>query len=252
MDIQFGSKTVTGRRESNQDSIFFMQQNGCFIAAVADGMGGYGGGEVASRIVADVCREKFVLFSAAPEIEQLERTILKIIASSQEHIKMKSAEKEELSKMGTTLTVAIGYMGEYVVGNIGDSRTYLISGDWIEQLTKDNSMGQEYREKFSEEERDSGLLQKISHALTKSLSGGEDEADIYPGEGRRYTFRRNDKLVLCSDGLILDKIGDTGPEILRIVGEAGPHDEAAESLVNWAYENESADNISVIIVAAGE
>ncbi|MCP4550262.1 MAG: serine/threonine-protein phosphatase [bacterium] len=249
MDIQFGSKTITGRRKSNQDSIFYMHQNGCFIAAVADGMGGYGGGEVASRIVIDVCREKFALFSSAPEKELLERTILKIIASSQERIKLKSAEKVELSKMGTTLTVAIGFQGDYVIGNIGDSRTYLVSGGWIEQLTRDNSMGQEYRDKFSEEERDSGLLQNISHALTKSLSGGEDEADIYPGEGRRYTLRSNDRLILCSDGLILDKIGDTGPEILRIMGEGGSYDETAESLVNWAYENGSSDNISVIIVA---
>ncbi len=250
--MHFAGKSIQGRRDYNQDRILFRSENDCFIAAVADGMGGYSGGEIASQIAVDVCGQKFDLFCSAPDQETIEKMILDIVGESRDLIRKKSAEKEELKSMGTTLTIAAGCRGEYVVGNIGDSRTYLISGSHIDQLTKDNSFVQEYKEKYSEGEFDESVLRNVSNALTRSLSGSDYNADIYPGQNRRFTIGRDDVLLLCSDGLVIDKIGDVGPKLLKLTRESGSPAKAANALIDWAYVNGSTDNISVILAHSGE
>ncbi len=250
--MHFAGKSIQGRRDYQQDRILFRSENDCFIAAVADGMGGYSGGEIASQIVVDVCARRFETFSLAPDPEAIERMILEIVGESRDQIRKKSEEKEELKSMGTTLTIAAGCGAEYVVGNIGDSRTYLVTGSRIEQLTKDNSFVQEYKEKYSGEEMDEAVLRNVSNALTRSLSGTDYEADVYPGGNRRFTIGEGDVLLLCSDGLIVDKIGDVGPRLLKLTRESGSPAKAANALVDWAYVNGSTDNISVILAYPGE
>jgi len=250
--MHFAGKSIQGRRDYQQDRVLFRSENDCFIAAVADGMGGYSGGEIASQIVVDVCARRFEVFSSAPDPEGIERMILEIVAESRDQIRKKSEEKEELKSMGTTLTIAAGRGAEYVVGNIGDSRTYLVTGSRIEQLTKDNSFVQEYKEKYSGEEMDEAVLRNVSNALTRSLSGTDYEADVYPGGNRRFTIGEGDVLLLCSDGLIVDKIGDVGPRLLKLTRESGSPAKAANALIDWAYVNGSTDNISVILAYPGE
>lgn len=222
------------------------------MAAVADGMGGYAGGEVASRIVVDLCERRFDLFVTAPNADTVEKMIREIVDESRETIRKKSEESAELKSMGTTLTIAAGCFGEYVVGNIGDSRTYLISGPDITQLTKDNSFVQEYKNKYSEGEIEEAVLRNMSNALTRSLSGADHEADIYPGENRRFTLEEGAVLLLCSDGLIIDKVGDVSRQLLKLVRKAGSPAKAANALIDWAYVNGSSDNISVILAFEGE
>jgi len=252
LNVQFAGKSIQGRRDYNQDRIFFRSENDCFIAAVADGMGGYSGGEVASRIVTDCCERKFESFVSAPRPDLIERMILEIVGESREAIRAKSEESAELKSMGTTLTIAAGCFGEYVVGNIGDSRTYLISGSNIAQLTKDNSLVQEYRNKYSEKEVEEAVLRNMSNALTRSLSSADTEADVYPGGNRRFTLEEGAVLLLCSDGLIIDKVGDVSQRLLKLVRKAGSPAKAANALIDWAYVNGSTDNISVILAYEGE
>lgn len=250
--MHFAGKSIQGRRDYQQDRILFRSENDCFIAAVADGMGGYSGGEIASQIVVDVCARRFETFSSAPDPGAIERMILEIIGESRDQIRQKAAEKEELKSMGTTLTIAAGCGAEYVVGNIGDSRTYLVTGSRIEQITKDNSFVQEYREKYSGEEMDEAVLRNVSNALTRSLSSSDYEADIYPGGNQSFTIGEGDVLLLCSDGLVIDKIGDVGPRFLKLTRESGSPAKAANALIDWAYVNGSTDNISVILAYQGE
>jgi serine/threonine protein phosphatase PrpC len=252
LNIRFAGKSIQGRRDYNEDRIFFRSENDCFIAAVADGMGGYSGGEVASQIVIDLCRRRFEMFAAAPQPDMIERMILDIVGESREMIRKKSEEQAELKSMGTTLTIAAGCLGEYVVGNIGDSRTYLISGSGIAQLTRDNSFVQEYKDGYSEGEVEEAVLRNMSNALTRSLSGADHETDIYPGENRRFTLEEGAVLLLCSDGLIIDKVGDVSPQLLKIVQKAGSPAKAANALIDWAYVSGSSDNISVILAFDGE
>jgi serine/threonine protein phosphatase PrpC len=250
--MQFAGKSIQGRRDYNQDRLFFRSENDCFIAAVADGMGGCSGGEVASQIVMDFCEREFELFASAPNPGMMEKMILDVINESREMIRKRSAENEELRDMGTTLTIAVGCFGEYVVGNIGDSRTYLISRSGITQLTKDNSFIQEYRSRYSEGDADEAVLRGVSNALTRSISSTDYEADVYPGGNRRFTVEEGVVLLLCSDGLIIDKVGDVSRQLLKLVREAGSPAKAANALIDWAYVNGSSDNISVIVAFEGE
>jgi serine/threonine protein phosphatase PrpC len=252
LNVRFAGKSIQGRRDYNQDRILFRSESDCFIAAVADGMGGYSGGEVASQIVMECCERKFEVFASAPRPDLIEKTILDIVGESREMIRTKSEESAELKSMGTTLTIAVGCFGEYVVGNIGDSRTYLISGSSIAQLTKDNSFVQEYRNKYSDGEVEEAVLRGMSNALTRSLSSADYEADIYPGANRRFTLEEGTVLLLCSDGLIIDKVGDVSAQLLKLVRRAGSPAKAANALIDWAYVNGSSDNISVILAFEGE
>ncbi len=252
MNVRFAGKSIQGKRDYNQDRIFYRAENGCFMAAVADGMGGYSGGEIASQIVVDLCERKFDEFAASPKPEAIEGVLLDIVNASREGIRAKAAESAELAGMGTTLTIAAGCSGEYVIGNIGDSRTYLISGSGIEQLTRDNSFVQEYRSKYPAGEIDESVLRNMSNALTRSLSSTDYEADIYPGGNRRFTLEKGTVLLLCSDGLIIDKVGDVSAQLLRLVRGAGSPAKAANALIDWAYVNGSTDNISVILAFEGE
>jgi serine/threonine protein phosphatase PrpC len=251
LNVRFAGKSIQGRRDYNQDRILFRAENDCFIAAVADGMGGYSGGEVASQIVMDSCERKFEAFAAAPRADAIERTIREIVDESRETIRRRSEESAELKSMGTTLTVAVGCSGEYVVGNIGDSRTYLIAGSSITQLTKDNSFVQEYKSKYADGEIEESVLRGMSNALTRSLSSADHEADMYPGGDRRYTLEEGSVLLLCSDGLIIDKVGDVSAQLLKLVRRAGSPAKAANALIDWAYVNGSSDNISVILAFEG-
>jgi serine/threonine protein phosphatase PrpC len=252
LNVRFAGKSIQGRRDYNQDRILFRSENGCFVAAVADGMGGYSGGEVASQIVMDLCERKFESFASAPRPDAIEKMIREIVGESRDMIRKKSEEKPELKSMGTTLTIAAGCSGEYVVGNIGDSRTYLISGSNIAQLTRDNSFVQEYKDGYAEGEVEEAVLRNMSNALTRSLSSADYEADIYPGDNRRFTLDEGAVLLLCSDGLIIDKVGDVSPQLLKLVRRAGSPAKAANALIDWAYVNGSSDNISVILAFEGE
>jgi protein phosphatase len=252
LNVRFAAKSIQGRRDYNQDRIFYRAENGCFMAAVADGMGGYSGGEIASQIVADLCERKFDEFAAAPNVDMLEKMIREIVGESRAMIRRKSEESAELKSMGTTLTIAAGCFGEYIVGNIGDSRTYLMSGPDIAQLTKDNSFVQEYKNKFAGGAVEEAVLRNMSNALTRSLSSADYEADVYPGENRRFTLKEGAVLLLCSDGLIIDKVGDVSAQLLRLVRKAGSPAKAANALIDWAYVNGSSDNISVILAFEGE
>ena len=133
--MEIVGKSIDGRMDYNQDRIFQSKKDGTFILAVADGMGGAGGGEIASQIVIDTCRERFELFSNSPDPGSLEKEITELVSLSQQRIRERYTKEADLKGMGTTLTIVLGAAEEYVVGNIGDSRTYLLSGGSLKQLT---------------------------------------------------------------------------------------------------------------------
>jgi len=236
--LRAGAATDTGLvRKSNQDSLLALTT----VFAVADGMGGHAGGEVASRVAVEVLRETLgdphgplanseVLLAA---IQQANRTIFD-----------RSATDPDLRGMGTTVTVAalVWSDGEerVAVANVGDSRTYVLSANELTQLTLDHSVPEELvREGQLDPSEVDTHPQR--HILTRAL-GVLPEIDIDLWELLPWA---GDRLLLCSDGLVREVSDDQIAAVLRRLADPA---EAAQELVARARASGGSDNITVVIV----
>ena len=141
--IKAYAKSDIGKmREINQDYYYIsdsLDEIQLFI--LADGMGGYNGGEIASRLA--VQSVKSYIENNFKEIEKDKDSIMQLVASSMEYANMvvyeKSKESKELERMGTTLEVCLIYNNKAFIGHIGDSRIYRIRKDFMRKLTQDHS-----------------------------------------------------------------------------------------------------------------
>ncbi len=238
--VEIVSRTDTGRvRKHNEDSIVVLPGQG--VAVLADGMGGYNAGEVASRLVAeiiakDLLRRQVMGESMGPEtlresIERGNRAIFEAIA-----------RKPEFSGMATTAVVALFLPGRILYGHIGDSRLYRISDGIVEQLTNDHSMIQELVDQgmfFSvQEARRAGVPPNV---LTRGLGV---ELEINPDVDESPVLD-GDIYLLCSDGLSNMLADET---ILSIVSASSDDlERAANQLLQKALEAGGTDNISLIL-----
>ncbi len=206
------------------------------LAAVADGVGGAAAGEVASqRIVESLA----VLDKSRLEIP-LDAALEGAIAWGNESIGFIAGARPQLAGMSTTLTaVALSNEGEYVVANIGDSRTYLLRDGELTQLSRDDSLVQDLIDAghlTPEQARRHPARNVVMHALD-----GDPE--------RRATTqlipaRDGDRLLLCSDGLSDVVEHATLCEVLTAHTD---RDECADYLIHLALEQGARDNVSAIV-----
>src|SRR3954449_11603066 len=132
--LECSARSDVGRRPNNEDAVFASER----IAAVADGVGGAAAGEVASRTVINALHQLDKTRIAGRVDEALSRAI----ARGNDTIAFIAACRPETAGMGTTLTtVAIGDEGDYVLANVGDSRTYLLRDGALRRLTRDDGVG---------------------------------------------------------------------------------------------------------------
>jgi len=241
--LKIYGKSIQGRRKANQDSIYFDSTNDSFIMVVADGVGGNYGGAEASKIATDCCAGLFRKFSANPKIIDLKSFINQIYDCAQEKIQNYAYSHLKYQNMATTLTLVLGYRDQYVVGNIGDSRTYLIMEKEGKQISRDHSYLEEYKEKYQQQEIDPYFESHLRHIITRSLNAQKETIDIYPKSGEAYQLGKEELLLLCSDGFIPDKILTEDSPVF----DKEKDQELVEKLVELAYEKGSKDNISVII-----
>ncbi|NJF25684.1 Stp1/IreP family PP2C-type Ser/Thr phosphatase [Thermococcus sp. Bubb.Bath] len=243
MDISknLAFKSYIGRRDNNEDAFLAEKIDGNVVLAVADGMGGHLAGEVASQEALNVLRDTVKrLGSTEPARilrEAIERANLRIYEMGHDD------EHPERHNMGTTLTAAIVRNNTATVGNIGDSRTYLIKKDGtIKQLTKDHSLVQELIDKgmITPEEAKRHPQKNI---ITKAL-GIQSDIEIDPEDIKEITLEPGDYLLLCSDGLT-DVMSDE--EIAKTVLNAPSLKEAVDLLIEKAYGMGSTDNITVVL-----
>ena len=236
------AKTDIGKaREKNQDYYYVSEENDePKIYILADGMGGYKGGEVASKLATDSVK-KYIQSNFDSMIKDKE-SILKLIASAVEYANMvvyeKSKETQELEGMGTTLEVCLIYNNKAYIGHVGDSRVYRIRNEVIRKLTKDHSYVQQLIEdkKITREEaKTHPKKNKITRALGCTPYV---EPDL-----RARNFEKGDIFILCSDGLtnMVDE-----KQIYEIIKE--DIQMAAERLVDEANQAGGYDNITVIII----
>ena len=235
--LRWGSATDVGRvRTNNEDS--FLETDTLF--AVADGMGGHAGGEVASSVAVAALRDH-----AEPTVDGL----VKGVRYANRAVWARADDEPDLKGMGTTMTAlavvpAEGGDGDgserLVIAHVGDSRAYRFHDGELTQVTEDHSLVEDLvREgRLSPEEARTHPLRNI---VTRALGNQPDvEVDVFEVEPYR-----SDRFVLCSDGLFDEIDEDRIAAVLRRLDD--PHDAAAE-LVRLANEQGGRDNITVVVV----
>ncbi len=219
-------------RKDNQDSGYA----GPHLLAVADGMGGHAGGDLASAtVITELVEMDHDSLTAAEASSQL----TKAIAAANEEIARAWADAPELEGMGTTVTALMRARNKLILAHIGDSRAYLLREGRLSQVTKDHSFVQTLIDegRITEEEASTHPQRSV---VTRVLTGAEtDEPDLGAREARQ-----GDRYMLCSDGLSGFVALDTIAEILT----AGtPPSKAADDLVSLALRAGAPDNVTVIV-----
>jgi protein phosphatase len=242
--IEIATATHSGMvRSHNEDSI--AADAGVGLAVLADGMGGYNAGEVASGIAVAMISAglKKALASITGELDvaMAEKLVGEHAVRANNAIFQASQSQQQYAGMGTTLVVALWHDDRLIVGHIGDSRLYRMRASKLEQVTRDHSLLQE--------QIDSGLITKeqARHSQNKNLVtravgiDPEVEAEVHS-----YPVQVGDIYLLCSDGLN-DMVTDEDMELTLSSLQANlPL--AAEQLVQQANDNGGRDNVSVILV----
>ena len=229
MKLLVASSTDVGHvRSGNEDSYVVDDELGLF--AVADGMGGHRGGEVASSTAIEA------LHAAIAEGHAVEAAIH--LANTA--VFARAASDDALSGMGTTMTAFVQLGDALVIGHVGDSRAYLSRGGALQKLTVDHSLVEELvREgRITAEEASAHPRRSI---ITRAVGiEPEVEVDLYP-----VTVIKNDRFLICSDGLT-DMVSEFDVAV-TLARPGSPHD-CAQELVDSALANGGHDNITVVVI----
>ena len=249
-NIQTAYRTDRGLRGQNQDACvaqWFGDQT--LLLAVADGMGGASGGEVASQRVIEIAIETVSTHCTHPDFEKnLKDTLYTIVNNSHKALKHIGEESPELSGLGTTLVAIIIHKSKYAFVNIGDSRIYLNKHGSFFQVSKDHSYIREFQEQNPGETISESLIKQYGHVVTRIIDGSGDLPDVYPeGDQEYYQLDNGDALLLCSDGLILNRAYN-GDYISYFFNTTTDLDRCSDQLISFAIQNGSTDNISVVIL----
>ncbi|MCI9247368.1 MAG: Stp1/IreP family PP2C-type Ser/Thr phosphatase [Clostridia bacterium] len=239
--VGFASSDIGKAREINQDYYSIPKpEDNLQLFILADGMGGYNGGEIASSLA--TTSAKSYIENNFDKIEHSKEAILELIKNAIEYANMvvfeKSKQEPNLEGMGTTLDICFIYNNKVYVGHVGDSRIYRIRGEIIRKLTKDHSYVQQLVEdgKITREEAEHHPKKNM---LLKALGcTAMVEPDL-----RARNIETGDILLMCSDGLT-NMVEEK--EIYRVVRE-NP-ETAAQVLVDLANEAGGYDNITVVII----
>lgn len=232
--IDSGAATHVGRRQNNED--FFCQRPDLGFFAVADGLGGYEGGEVASKLVLQVVSD-FLASQESNPLAELESLIGQAVCMA--HRAVRARQSGALSMMASTITAVLLREGEAVVCNLGDSRAFLVRGGEVRRLTRDHTVLAEMEEAGLDTSNPFAVMHR------NSLTGAVGmEASVEPECGR-VSPRPGDVLVLCSDGLYEPVCPDVMFPLLR---QGGSAQEMAERLVAEAYKRGGTDNITAVVV----
>lgn len=243
MQFHFCAQTDPGRvRLKNEDAVAFDEKTA--VGILADGMGGYNAGEVASGMATAFIKTELTKWlseaGTLAQPAQLKRAMEICVHNTNLAIYKSAIANPHYSGMGTTLVLAV-FLGEVLLlGHIGDSRCYRLRGNLCERITKDHS--------FLQEQIDAGLMTPLQAAsspnknlVTRAL-GVEDTVLL---DLAQHNLQPNDLYLMCSDGLS-DMVFEE--EIREILQNGESLDTKASSLVALANAKGGRDNISVLLV----
>jgi len=213
------------------------------VLAVSDGMGGALAGEVASHLaVTTVARLMHRFDARAPYVQfPFSERLRLALEQANRLIYEKGQEHPELAGMGATFTAAAYHQGWLYLGQVGDSRAYLIRAGRIRQLTKDQSLVHRLVEAgfLTEEQAERHIYRNV---ILQALGAHPHTVIVMD----RVEMRRGDRVLLCSDGLS-SKVA--AAEMQEIVLGAATVADATEALVQLAKERGGDDNITVLLAA---
>lgn len=243
--IASGLTDIGQKRKTNQDSLYLSLEHKLFI--VADGMGGHNGGDIASQMAVKTFPASLIKNSDLDPINLLKNSIKETNST----IKNFGETHPELIGMGTTI-VSFYFRGQNLyIGNVGDSRGYLINSKKIYQLTRDHSLVQE-KLNYGIYDRDQAALDPQKNVLVRTVGFEEEiEIDVFV-----YKVVKGDIFICCSDGLH-GKVSDE--DILFIINKYIPEpgnatqevaNKVVKMLIDQANENGGQDNITAIVVIA--
>ena len=240
--IKAYAKSDIGKvRDMNQDYFYISEPlDETQVYILADGMGGYNGGEIASKL-ATTCAKNYLQnnFKDTPKDKE---SIMKLVKNSMEYANMvvyeKSQKNKELEGMGTTLEICLIYNNRVYIGHIGDSRIYRIRKDIIRKLTQDHSYVQKL-DKDGTITKEEAEHHPKKNMLMKALGCN---AFVEPDIAVKG-FLKDDIILMGSDGLTnfvsQDDLYKTVKENIEF---------APQELVNIANNNGGQDNITVVVI----
>lgn len=228
-------------RSGNEDTYLMVSERGLFV--VADGMGGHAAGEVASDMAARIVAEEYRPVRGMSDDELMAQMVGAIRAANGAIFK-RTIQEQDKRGMGTTATVLALLPRRYLIGQVGDSRAYILRGGVLTQLTKDHSYVQEQVDagRLSPEE---ARVHPYANVITRCVgSNGDVVPDLFLG-----TLEAGDLLLLASDGLT----GMLEDEDLRTVMSSGDSLETmVDRLIADANRRGGLDNITVVLVQIEE
>lgn len=236
------AKTDVGKaREMNQDYYYISNpEDQTQIFILADGMGGYNGGEIASKLATTSALS--YIQSNFENVPKEREDILNLIKSAMEYANMvvyeKSKEDKELENMGTTLEICIIYGNKMYIGHVGDSRIYRIRKEFIRKITHDHSYVQKLVKDgtITQEEAENHPKKNMLMKAIGCTAFVEPDVTV-------KGFIKDDIVLICSDGLT-NMVEEQ--EIYNIVTKEGTL--AAEKLIQKANDNGGYDNITAIVI----
>ena len=245
MNFTFCAQTDAGRvRVNNEDAVAL--DEAARLAVLADGMGGYSAGEVASNMATSLIGAELGhwLCEATPNtsVSDVKRAIGTCVDHANAAILEASRANARYAGMGTTLVVAVFWREQLLLGHIGDSRCYRLRGNTLEPISKDHSLLQE--------QLDAGWLtpaqavnSPIRNLVTRAL-GVDTEVQL---ELHVHRVHNGDIYLLCSDGLS-DMVDDVA--LAAVLRQRKPLAKMADELVLLANDMGGRDNIAVVLAQA--
>lgn len=245
--VRMAARTDVGMQRSNNEDAVRIQP--CLkpwpLAVLADGMGGYNAGEVASAMAVNLVAaalQREPGGDTSPEAARKELAEALHLANAAIYVAARTTPG--CRGMGTTVVAALVLGQEVLLAHLGDSRAYAWRDGRLERITRDHSLVQR--------EIDAGLLSEqearasqLGHLVTRALGV---EREVEP-ELTRWPLQRGDRLMLCSDGLT-DMLGDR--ELQALFAEAAQLPLLLTTLVDAANAAGGKDNISVVLMEADE
>lgn len=232
MRVEVGVATDLGKvREGNEDS--YLVDPPLLLYAVADGMGGHRGGEVASHLALETVESlaRSGTGTLADHVSEANRTVFE-----------RSQRDRRVTGMGTTLTAAKVVDGVAYLAHVGDSRAYLLRAGAFRQLTEDHTLVNRMV-KAGEITADEAEVHPHRNVLTRAL-GTEPDVEVDQGE---VALMDGDRILLCSDGLF----GMVTEDQIQAILETEPDPQhAADRLVRAANRAGGVDNITTLVLDA--